>query len=160
MNSMQVKPESRAACVNQYKNAPPSCRCIGHSRQSLVASSETVSITIAVFILTPEIAMAVNSPLPVAADLHPVPGIELGFAEAGVRKPNRKDLLVMRLAPGATVAGVFTQNRFCAAPVQLCKAHLGAGAAIRALLINLPRAGRADGLQRRADPAVLDRRDS
>jgi glutamate N-acetyltransferase/amino-acid N-acetyltransferase len=89
--------------------------------------------------------MAVNSPLPVAADLHPVPGIELGFAEAGVRKPNRKDLLVMRLAPGATVAGVFTQNRFCAAPVQLCKAHLGAGAAIRALLINTGNANAGTG---------------
>ena len=89
--------------------------------------------------------MAVNSPIPVAADLHPVPGIELGFAEAGVRKPNRKDLLVMRLAPGATVAGVFTQNRFCAAPVQICKTHLGAGADIRALLINTGNANAGTG---------------
>ena len=63
--------------------------------------------------------MAVNSPLPVAADLKPVAGIEIGFAEAGIKKPNRKDLLVMRLADGATVAGVFTKNRFCAAPVQV-----------------------------------------
>lgn len=68
--------------------------------------------------------MAVNLPFPVAADLKPIPGIELGFAEAGVRKPNRKDVLVIQLAPTATVAGVFTTNRFCAAPVQVCKAHL------------------------------------
>ena len=63
--------------------------------------------------------MAVNLPLPVAANLKPVNGIELGFAEAGVRKANRKDLLVMKLAPTATVSGVFTTNRFCAAPVQV-----------------------------------------
>ena len=68
--------------------------------------------------------MAVNSPLPVAADLKPVAGIEIGFAEAGIKKPNRKDLLVMRLVDGATVAGVFTKNRFCAAPVQVSKANL------------------------------------
>ena len=89
--------------------------------------------------------MPVNSPIPVAADLYPVPGIELGFGEAGVRKPNRKDLLVMRLAPGATVAGVFTQNRFCAAPVQLCKAHLGTGGVIRALLVNTGNANAGTG---------------
>ncbi|MGZ8316889.1 MAG: bifunctional glutamate N-acetyltransferase/amino-acid acetyltransferase ArgJ, partial [Telluria sp.] len=57
--------------------------------------------------------MAVNLPLPVAASLRPVAGLELGHAEAGVRKANRKDLLVMRLVEGATVAGVFTTNRFC-----------------------------------------------
>eukprot|EP01031_Cornospumella_fuschlensis_P012432 gene12432-15191_t len=70
--------------------------------------------------------MAVNSPIPVAADLKPVAGIEIGFAEAGIKKPNRKDLLVLRLAPGATVSGVFTLNRFCAAPVQISKANLAA----------------------------------
>jgi glutamate N-acetyltransferase/amino-acid N-acetyltransferase len=95
--------------------------------------------------------MAVNSPIPVAADLYPVPGIELGFAEAGVRKANRKDLLVMRLAPGATVAGVFTQNRFCAAPVQICKTHLAAGAPIRALLVNTGNANAGTGEQGLAD---------
>jgi glutamate N-acetyltransferase/amino-acid N-acetyltransferase len=77
--------------------------------------------------------MAVNLPLPVAANLKPVAGLELGHAEAGVRKANRKDLLVMRLAAGATVAGVFTTNRFCAAPVQVCQAHLAAGMGIAAL---------------------------
>ena len=68
--------------------------------------------------------MAVNSPLPVAADLKPVNGIEIGYAEAGIKKPNRKDILVMKLAEGATVSGVFTLNRFCAAPVQVSKANL------------------------------------
>ncbi|HVL75564.1 MAG TPA: bifunctional glutamate N-acetyltransferase/amino-acid acetyltransferase ArgJ [Noviherbaspirillum sp.] len=93
--------------------------------------------------------MAVNLPLPVAADLKPVAGIELGYAEAGVRKPNRKDVLVMRLAPTATVAGVFTKNRFCAAPVQVCKAHLEAvrlgSAPIRALLVNTGNANAGTG---------------
>ena len=91
--------------------------------------------------------MAVNSPLPVAADLLPVPGIELGYAEAGVRKAHRKDLLVMRLAPGATVAGVFTQNRFCAAPVQLCQSHLAGGKPIHALLVNTGNANAGTGEQ-------------
>jgi len=93
--------------------------------------------------------MAVNSPLPVAADLKPVAGIEIGFAEAGIKKPNRKDLLVMRLADGATVAGVFTKNRFCAAPVQVSKANLAAvtnGAApIRALVVNTGNANAGTG---------------
>jgi len=93
--------------------------------------------------------MAVNSPIPVAADLKPVAGIELGYAEAGVRKANRKDLLVMKLAPTATVAGVFTQNRFCAAPVQVSKAHLDAaqisGEPIRALVINTGNANAGTG---------------
>ena len=93
--------------------------------------------------------MAVNSPLPVAADLKPVAGIEIGFAEAGIKKPNRKDLLVMKLADGATVAGVFTKNRFCAAPVQVSKANLAAvtnGAApIRALVVNTGNANAGTG---------------
>ncbi|MFC3107816.1 bifunctional glutamate N-acetyltransferase/amino-acid acetyltransferase ArgJ [Undibacterium arcticum] len=93
--------------------------------------------------------MAVNLPLPVAAELKPVAGLELGFAEAGIRKPDRKDLLVMKLAPSATVAGVFTKNRFCAAPVQVCKAHLEgmhiSGAPIRALLINTGNANAGTG---------------
>lgn len=93
--------------------------------------------------------MAVNSPLPVAADLKPVPGISLGYAEAGIRKANRKDVLVMTLAPSATVAGVFTTNRFCAAPVQVCKAHLEglnmASAPIRALVVNTGNANAGTG---------------
>jgi len=93
--------------------------------------------------------MAVNFPLPIAANLHPVAGIELGYAEAGIRKPNRKDVLVMKLAPTATVAGVFTTNRFCAAPVQVCKAHLEgfriSGSSIRALLVNTGNANAGTG---------------
>ena len=99
--------------------------------------------------------MAVNLPLPVAADLKPVAGIELGHAEAGIRKPNRKDLLVMKLAPTATVAGVFTTNKFCAAPVQVCKAHLEgihlSDAPIRALLINTGNANAGTGEMGLAD---------
>jgi glutamate N-acetyltransferase / amino-acid N-acetyltransferase len=93
--------------------------------------------------------MAVNLPLPVAANLKPVAGIEIGHAEAGVRKANRKDLLVMKLAPTATVAGVFTLNRFCAAPVQICKANLEglrtSGKGIRALVINTGNANAGTG---------------
>lgn len=79
--------------------------------------------------------MPVNLSPPDAARLHPVRGVRLGIAEAGIRKPNRRDLLLIELAPGARVAGVFTQNRFCAAPVQVCKTHLTHGD-IRALVIN------------------------
>jgi len=93
--------------------------------------------------------MAVNSPLPVAAELKPVAGIELGYAEAGIKKPNRKDVLVMKLAEGATVAGVFTKNRFCAAPVQVSKANLEAvkagGKPIRALVVNTGNANAGTG---------------
>ncbi|MFL6710856.1 MAG: bifunctional ornithine acetyltransferase/N-acetylglutamate synthase, partial [Massilia sp.] len=93
--------------------------------------------------------MAVNSPLPVAADLQAVAGIEIGYAQAGIKKPGRKDVLVMRLADSATVAGVFTKNRFCAAPVQISKAHLekvnGGGAPIRALLVNTGNANAGTG---------------
>lgn len=93
--------------------------------------------------------MAVNLPHPVAAKLKPVPGLELGYAKAGIRKANRKDLLVMRLAETATVAGVFTTNRFCAAPVQICKTHLELAAEgispIRALVINTGNANAGTG---------------
>ncbi|HNF60571.1 MAG TPA: bifunctional glutamate N-acetyltransferase/amino-acid acetyltransferase ArgJ [Rhodocyclaceae bacterium] len=74
-----------------------------------------------------------STPDPVC--LLPVPGVRLGVAEAGIRKANRRDLTLIELAPGSRVAGVFTTNRFCAAPVQVCKAHLPAGT-IRALVIN------------------------
>ncbi len=92
--------------------------------------------------------MAVNLPLPIPENLKPVAGVALGHAEAGIRKANRKDVLVVKLAPSATVAGVFTKNRFCAAPVQLCKEHLGNlrdGAPIRALVINTGNANAGTG---------------
>jgi glutamate N-acetyltransferase/amino-acid N-acetyltransferase len=93
--------------------------------------------------------MAVNLRAPEQASLHPVSGVELGIAMAGVRKGNRKDLLVMRLAPGTAVAGVFTKNRFCAAPVSLAKRHLRHP--VRALVVNTGNANAgtgADGLRR------------
>ncbi|HQQ71521.1 MAG TPA: bifunctional glutamate N-acetyltransferase/amino-acid acetyltransferase ArgJ [Alicycliphilus sp.] len=95
--------------------------------------------------------MPVNLSAPQAADLHPVAGVRIGVAEAGVRKANRKDLTVFLLDEGTTVAGVFTQNRFCAAPVQVCREHLAAGAGIRAMVINTGNANAgtgADGLAR------------
>ena len=120
--------------------------------------------------------MAVNLPPPDPDALHPVAGVELGVAMAGIKKPGRKDLLVMRLAPGAAVAGVFTQNRFCAAPVLLCRKHLKNE--IRALVVNTGNANAGtgeDGLKRalqvcealaghlgckpQRGAAVLDRRD-
>ncbi|MGO4330743.1 bifunctional glutamate N-acetyltransferase/amino-acid acetyltransferase ArgJ [Cupriavidus sp. 2TAF22] len=89
--------------------------------------------------------MAVNLPLPLAENLKPVAGVELGWAEAGVRKANRKDVLVVRVAEGSTVAGVFTRNRFCAAPVQVCREHLAAGKGIRALVVNTGNANAGTG---------------
>jgi glutamate N-acetyltransferase/amino-acid N-acetyltransferase len=81
--------------------------------------------------------MPVNLSVPDNADLHPVAGLRIGTAMAGVRKPNCRDLVVFALDEGAQVAGVFTRNRFCAAPVQLCQEHLADPAsAPRALLIN------------------------
>ena len=95
--------------------------------------------------------MPVNLSAPVAQDLHPVAGVRIGVAEAGVRKVGRKDLTVFLLDEGATVAGVFTENRFCAAPVQVCREHLQAGGAIRAMVVNTGNANAgtgADGLAR------------
>ncbi len=80
--------------------------------------------------------MAVHLHITRPEDLHAVAGVSIGVTEAGVRKANRKDLTVITLEPGAAVGAVFTQNRFCAAPVQLCKQHLAAGNGIRALVIN------------------------
>ena len=95
--------------------------------------------------------MPVNLQTPDPASLYAVPGVELGIASAGVRKPGRRDLTVLRLAEGSAVAGVFTQNRFCAAPVQVCRSHLASAKGIRALVINTGNANAgtgADGLAR------------
>ncbi len=94
--------------------------------------------------------MPVNLTAPRAEDLFPVPGVRIGVAEAGIRKVGRKDLTVFLLDEGAAVAGVFTRNRFCAAPVQVCREHLAAGA-IRALVVNTGNANAgtgADGMAR------------
>jgi glutamate N-acetyltransferase/amino-acid N-acetyltransferase len=80
--------------------------------------------------------MPVKLTAPQASSLLPVRGVQLGFAEAHIRKPNRKDVLVMTLVEGSKVAGVFTLNQFCAAPVILCKDFLAQKSDIRALLVN------------------------
>ncbi len=89
--------------------------------------------------------MAVNWNVPEAASLLPVAGVRIGVTEAGVRKANRKDLTVFLLDEGASVGGVFTQNRYCAAPVQLCRDHLAAGHEIRAMVINTGNANAGTG---------------
>ena len=95
--------------------------------------------------------MPVNLTVAPPEALHPVGGVRIGTAMAGVRKANRRDLTVVALDVGSAVAGVFTQNRFCAAPVQLCRRHLAAEPGARALLINTGNANAGtgeDGLQR------------
>ena len=89
--------------------------------------------------------MPVNLTAPNPSDLFPVPGVSLGITMAGVRKANRRDLTVITLAPGSAVAGVFTKNRYCAAPVQLCREHLKAGSDVRALVINTGNANAGTG---------------
>jgi glutamate N-acetyltransferase/amino-acid N-acetyltransferase len=89
--------------------------------------------------------MPVNLTAPNPQDLHPVAGVQLGTTMAGVRKANRRDLTVVLLAPGSSVAGVFTKNRFCAAPVQICRDHLAAGPAKRAIVINTGNANAGTG---------------
>jgi glutamate N-acetyltransferase/amino-acid N-acetyltransferase len=89
--------------------------------------------------------MAVNLYIPPESHIFAVAGVEIGTAEAGIRKANRRDLTVFRLAEGSSVAGVFTLNRFRAAPVQLCEAHLAAGQGIRAMVINTGNANAGTG---------------
>jgi glutamate N-acetyltransferase/amino-acid N-acetyltransferase len=91
--------------------------------------------------------MPVNLSAPVAAQLLPVAGVSLGIAEAGIKRADRKDLLVIKLEEGATVAGVFTTNRFCAAPVIVAKEHLAASKGLRALLVNTGNANAGTGEQ-------------
>ena len=91
--------------------------------------------------------MPVNLKSPVAEQLLPVPGVFLGTAEANIKRPNRKDLLVMQLCDGARVAGVFTKNRFCAAPVTVAREHLATTSGIRALVVNTGNANAGTGQQ-------------
>ncbi|QHS10252.1 bifunctional glutamate N-acetyltransferase/amino-acid acetyltransferase ArgJ [Sinimarinibacterium sp. NLF-5-8] len=87
--------------------------------------------------------MAVNLTEPAA--LLPVAGVRLGVAQAAIKKPGRDDLLIIELVEGSRVAGVFTQNAFAAAPVQLCRQRLGQSQRLRALLINAGNANAATG---------------
>ena len=93
--------------------------------------------------------MPVNLVATPAADLFPVPGVRWGITEAGIRKANRKDLAVLLLEDGASVGAVFTQNKFCAAPVQICREHLaknhGQSFGIRAMVINTGNANAGTG---------------
>jgi glutamate N-acetyltransferase/amino-acid N-acetyltransferase len=96
--------------------------------------------------------MPVNLPEIIPASLAPIQGIRLGWAESNIKQPNRKDLLVIEISEGSAVSGVFTQNRFCAAPVTLCKKHLSAVenkevAEIKALVINTGNANAGTGEQ-------------
>jgi len=91
--------------------------------------------------------MPVNLSAPQAHELKPIAGLKLGIAKAEIRKPDRKDMLVMHLAQGSRVAGVFTTNKFCAAPVTVCREHLASQQPIRALLVNTGNANAGTGDQ-------------
>ena len=90
--------------------------------------------------------MPVNLAAPNPVELFPVAGVRLGIAAAGIKKPHHRDLTLIELAPGSRVAGVFTQNSFCAAPVTLCRQHLSDGGNIRALIINTGNANAGTGV--------------
>ena len=94
--------------------------------------------------------MPVNLAAPKPVALFPVVGVRLGIAAAGIKKPHHRDLTLIELAPGSRVAGVFTQNSFCAAPVTLCRQHLADGGNIRALIINTGNANAGTGVTGRA----------
>ncbi len=89
--------------------------------------------------------MAVNLYIPSDDAVFPVPGVEIGVTEAGIRKADRRDLTVFRFSAGSSVAGVFTRNRFCAAPVVVCQQHLASGKDIRAMVINTGNANAGTG---------------
>ena len=92
--------------------------------------------------------MPVNITPPLSEELLPIRGLSLGIAAAGIKKSNRNDLLLMVLDEGSRVAGLFTQNRFCAAPVIVAKEHLsGLNSSVRALVINTGNANAGTGQQ-------------
>lgn len=95
--------------------------------------------------------MPVNLPELDPKHLHPINGIRLGWAEAGIKYPNRKDLLIIELSNNCAVSGVFTQNRFCAAPVAVCQSHLSTNTQIKALVINTGNANAGTGEQGMTD---------
>ena len=89
--------------------------------------------------------MPVNLPPPAASALHGIAGVRIGVTQAGIRKANRKDLTVFLLDEGSAVGAAFTQNRYAAAPVQVGRAHLSSGAAIRAMVVNTGNANAGTG---------------
>jgi len=101
--------------------------------------------------------MSVHLNPPNPADLHAIAGVRIGVTQAGIRKADRKDLTVVLIDEGASVSGVFTQNRFCAAPVQVCREHLDAGQGIRAMVVNTGNANAGtgeEGLKRARETCV------
>ena len=98
--------------------------------------------------------MPVNLTPPAAAQLLPVAGVFLGVTEANIKRENRKDLLVMQFSEGTRVAGVFTKNRFCAAPVIVARENLAADQGIRALLVNTGNANAGTGEQGMQDARI------
>jgi glutamate N-acetyltransferase/amino-acid N-acetyltransferase len=101
--------------------------------------------------------MSVHLTPPNPADLHAIAGVRIGVTQAGVRKAGRKDLTVVLIDEGASVSGVFTQNRFCAAPVQVCREHLDSGQGIRAMVVNTGNANAGtgeEGLKRARETCV------
>ena len=97
--------------------------------------------------------MAVNLIIPSQADVHAVKGVQIGIASAGIRKPGNKDITVFQFAPDTAIAGVFTTNRFRAAPVQVCEAHLASETDVQALIINTGNANAGTG-----EPGLVDAR--
>ena len=89
--------------------------------------------------------------VPDVADLLPIAGVRMGITQAGIRKANRDDLSVFLLDPGCAVGAVFTQNRYAAAPVQVCRSHLASGADMRAIVINTGNANAGTGAPGLAD---------
>jgi glutamate N-acetyltransferase / amino-acid N-acetyltransferase len=101
--------------------------------------------------------MSVHLTPPNPADLHAIAGVRIGVTQAGIRKAGRKDLTVVLIDEGASVSGVFTQNRFCAAPVQVCREHLDSGQGIRAMVVNTGNANAGtgeEGLKRARETCV------
>jgi glutamate N-acetyltransferase/amino-acid N-acetyltransferase len=101
--------------------------------------------------------MPVHLTPPNPADLHAIAGVRIGVTQAGIRKANRKDLTVVLIDEGASVSGVFTQNRFCAAPVQVCREHLDSSQGIRAMVVNTGNANAGtgeEGLKRARETCV------
>ena len=96
--------------------------------------------------------MPVRYQTPAPDQLHPVPGVRLGVAMAGIRKADRRDLLLVDFAEATSVAAVFTRNRFCAAPVNVAREHLAAGA-VRGLVVNTGCANAGTG-----EPGMVDAR--
>lgn len=115
--------------ANPFRKQAISC---GMSYDNGFSPSQIPSMPVNISPLSPE-------------QLLPIAGLSLGTAEAGIKRPGRKDVLVIKLAENTQVAGVFTQNRFCAAPVTVARAHLANALPIRALVINTGNANAGTG---------------